>query len=130
MGIFVDASYLVAAWDPRDPWHDQAIQLRTNVDDHRPLHIHALAVGEVIASLGPRLGGTLVRQAYESMMDDMVVHYPMAGDLDEAMELVVRHDGSLSLSDAYAVRTVEHEGLHGIVSFDDDFDATGVERLH
>jgi predicted nucleic acid-binding protein len=128
-GLFVDASYLVALADPQDPWNDDAKALREEVEGGRPLHIHDLAVAEVVACVGPRRGGTVARGVYESIRDDMILHVPTGEDLDEAMDRVVRYDGAISLSDAYALQVVEAEDLDGVASFDDDFDQVGVERV-
>lgn len=130
MPVFIDASFMTALADPRDPWHPAVQALKPEVDARRPFHVHALAVAEVVANIGSRRGGTAARHAYEAMRDDMVLHLPTAEDLDESMELIVRFDGGLSLSDAYALLVVEREGLDAIVSFDDDFDKAGVERIH
>lgn len=129
MALFLDASYCIALADPNDPWNEAAKALRDEVDAGRPLHTHALAVAEVVAAIGPRRGGKGAQQAYESLVDDVVVHFPEPGDFDRSMVTVRRFDGQLSLSDAYALLVVEREGLDGIVSFDDDFDKAGVRRL-
>lgn len=130
MGVFIDASFMIALADARDPWHKAVQALKPEVEARRPFHVHALAVAEVIANIGSRMGGTAARQAYEAMRDDMVLHLPTDADLDESMETVVRFDGGLSLSDAYALLVMEQEQLDAIVSFDDDFDKAGVERIH
>lgn len=129
MAVFVDSSFLIALADPRDPWHEAARALHDDIERRRPLHIHALAVAEVVAAVGSRRGGKVAHQAYEAMRDDMTLHIPAESDLDLAMDLVVRYDGGLSLSDAYAVLLIQREEWDGVVSFDDDFDKAGLRRL-
>lgn len=126
--LFLDASYIIALADPQDPWHDAAKGL-VDLVESRQAHTHALALAEAIAAVGSRLGGRVAREIYEAVHDDTRLHLPSQDDLDRSMVLVVRYDGTLSLSDAYALLVVEREGLDGIVSFDDDFDKAGVRRL-
>ncbi|HEX9708680.1 MAG TPA: PIN domain-containing protein [Candidatus Thermoplasmatota archaeon] len=126
---FVDASFFVALMDARDLWHEAARRAAPRLMRKSPWRTHTLALGEVIAVIGSRAGGRAARDAYDAIRDTTDVWAPTVAELDAAMPLVVRFDGSLSLSDALFVHAMEGEPHATILSFDDDFDKAGVRRL-
>ncbi len=125
----VDASFLVGLLDADDPWHDRAREHAATLLERRPWRIHALALAEVVAIIGSRYGGTEAREAYWMVEDTMELHLPDHHDLDDAMDLVVHYDGSLSLSDTLTLHLMREHGDQVVLSFDSDFDKAGVERL-
>ena len=127
MATHVDASWLIALANQRDQWHAQAKALVPYLAARRPFHIHALAVGEVIAAVGSAGGGKAAMQAYHTIRDNAVVHCPDREGMDAAMQVVLKHDGTVSLSDALFVVLMGKDDE--IVSFDADFDKAGVKRV-
>lgn len=129
MRVFADTTFFVALMDDQDQWHAQALALLDYAEKRMPLHVHALAVGEVIAIIGTHRGGKPAREAYAMLKDTTQIHTPTLDDLDAAMEHVLRYDGTLSLSDALYLHFMNRDGAQQIISFDDDFDGKGVERI-
>lgn len=129
MAVFIDASFAIALADPKDQWHAAAKRALPAVRKAGALHTHVLAVAEVVAVIASAHGGTRARDAFEAMVDDHVVHYPTPEDVQASMRRVVRFDGALSLSDAYALQVMEAHGLRAIASFDAGFDGKGVVRI-
>lgn len=127
--VFVDASFLVALLHERDQHHVEAKAFAPSVARQAPWRTHALALGEVVAVLGPRTGGKKARDAYEGIRDTMDVRVPTLQDLDDAMVHVLRHDGKLSLSDGLFVLYARRDGDRKILSFDADFDKAGLDRF-
>lgn len=126
---YVDASFLVALLEENDQWHDAAKRAAPRLMRLRPWRTHVLALGEVIAVIGSRAGGKSARDAYDGIRDTVEVWAPAVAELDAAMPIVVRFDGSLSLSDALFVNAARDEADAAILSFDADFDKTGLRRL-
>lgn len=126
---FADASFLVALMDQGDQWHPRAQNAAPSLMRAVPWRTHALALGEVVAVIGSRRGGKAARMAYEMVRDTTELTMPTLSDLDEAMAHVVRHDGALSLSDALFVHYAARHDDATILSFDADFDKTGLRRL-
>lgn len=129
MTVFADTTFFVALMDDQDQWHKKAAALLDYAEKRMPLHVHALAVGEVIAIIGSHRGGKAAREAYAMLKDTTQIHTPSIEDLDAGMEHVLRYDGTLSLSDALYLHFMERDGVKSIISFDDDFDGKGVERV-
>lgn len=129
MAVFADTTFFVALMDEDDRWHEAAKALLRFAEKRTPLHVHALAVGEVVAVVGSHQGGKAAREAYTMLKDTTHVHVPTVEDLDAAMEHVLRYDGTLSLSDALYLHLMAREGARQIISFDRDFDGKGVERV-
>lgn len=127
MTTFLDASYLVALGHSRDQWHDAAVVISRRLARTRDIQIHVLALGETIALVGRLLGGRAARVMYDAVLDQAALRIPTAEELDAAMQLVVKHDGKLSLSDALFVHYMK--AGDAIASFDADFDRAGVKRI-
>lgn len=129
MAVFLDASYIIGLLDSKDQWHAAAVGLQRSLGKARPT-THSLVVAEAVSVVGPRRGGKLAKQVYDTLWEACDVVEPTRSDLDEAMGTVVKFDGGLSLSDALAVVVAKKKRLRAIVSFDSDFDGKGVPRLH
>lgn len=127
--MLVDASFLVALANDKDQWHDAAARAAPAARAAAPWRTHALALGEVVAVLGPRVGGRATRDVYEAIRDTVEVALPTLEDLDAAMAHVLRHDGGLSLSDALFVVFAARAGDDRILSFDSGFDQAGLRRI-
>lgn len=129
MALFVDASFFIALLDPHDQWHEAAKALVPYVERNGPLVTHLLALGEVIAVVGSARGGKAAREASEVLYDTTEIRYPSARDVERAMELVVRYDGTVSLSDGLLLAYAGLDSRRRVVSFDAGFDQKGFERL-
>lgn len=129
MALFVDASYFIALLDPDDQWHEAAKALLPYLERNGPLVTHLLALGEVIAVVGSARGGKAAREASEILSDATEIRYPSPRDVERAMDLVVRYDGTVSLSDGLLLGYASLDPRRRVVSFDAGFDQKGFERV-
>jgi predicted nucleic acid-binding protein len=126
MPYWADASYLIGLSDPKDQWHSVALGIHDRIGRKNPLRIHALAVAEVVTRLTKTVGVGKAEEAYFVIKDTMEIHYPFEQDLDDAMDIVVKYEGRLSLSDSLFVHLMEKKDI--VLSFDSGFDGK-VRRL-
>jgi len=127
MKLFADASYFIALAKRDDKDHAAALGIARRAHRHRII-THSLALGEIVALVGPHLGGRRAREVYDAIRDSAEVMVPTLDEMDEAMSIVLRHDGRLSLSDALLVLAAKPNG-DAVLSFDADFDRAGVKRV-
>ena len=128
--ILVDSSFFIALVDQKDQWHAAAKSLLPIMAGETVL-IFDLIVAESITIIGRRSGGKAGEQLYHYFMDncDLV-------DTDEkmligAMQVFLRFDGILSVSDAVSVFIMKKRSIDRICSFDSDFDKVeGIVRVH
>lgn len=126
MPYWADSGYLIGLLDPKDPWHADANTVHAKLSSKNTLHIHPLAIAEVTNRIAKTVGVASAEAAYTMIRDDLETHFPDAQDLDDAMDLVVRYDGDLSLSDALFVHLMGSKDI--VLSFDQGFDGK-VRRL-
>lgn len=127
--MFVDSSYWVGLADSKDQWHERALALRGRVPA-RP-SILDLALAEAVTIVGSRRGGKPARDLFRYFCDSCRIVYVDPELLDRCMDLVVAHDGRLSVTDSATVEAMVRDGEHDILSFDSDFDAVpGIARTH
>ncbi|HLE98200.1 MAG TPA: hypothetical protein VI997_12580 [Candidatus Thermoplasmatota archaeon] len=126
MPYWADATYLIGLMDGKDQWHAQARELHERVGRRNTLRIHALAVAEVVTRLAATVGYEKAQDAYFVIRDSMDLRFPGEQDLDDAMDLVVRFEGELSLSDSLFVHWMAPRDI--VLSFDAGFDGK-VKRL-
>ena len=127
--MFVDSSFWVALADRKDPWHDRAVALRSEIRGN-PV-VPDLAASESLTVVGSRLGGKAARELYGHFLDSCTLRFLDKELLDEAMQLHLAHDGRLSVPDCATVEGMIRAGERVIVSFDRDLDAVrALRRIH
>lgn len=127
--MFVDASYWVGLADSKDQWHARALALRGRVPA-RP-SILDLALAEAVTIVGSRRGGKPARELFRYFCDSCRIVYVDAELIDRSMDLVVAHDGRLSVTDSATIEAMTRDGERSVLSFDSDFDKVpGVNRVH
>ncbi len=127
--ILVDSSVWIALADAKDQWHKPAQQLTPRLESEDIL-VTELIVAEAVTVIGRRGGGKEGMQMYHYFSDNCEIVYGDEQRIRGAMEVFLRHDGVLSLSDAFSVSSMKERGIAVIASFDSDFDKVdGVERV-
>lgn len=129
MAFLLDASFVIALLDPKDQWHKAAKAAWPMVAKDPVRLVHTFTIMESVNTVAPRRGGKLAQIVYDTLWDECQVVEPDRRMLDDAMDVVLRFDGGLSLSDALSVHVVQSRRLKAIVSFDRDFDAAGIARV-
>ncbi|MCX6693820.1 MAG: PIN domain-containing protein [Methanomicrobiales archaeon] len=119
--ILVDSSVFIGLADRKDQWHENALGLLPRLKEER-IVISDLIIAEVLTIIGRRSGGKVAKDLYCFFMDSCEV-YPLDRDArGGAVDLFIRFDGTLSLSDSLSLWIMEQKGISSIYSFDADFD--------
>jgi len=130
MMIFVDSSFFIALVDRNDQWHPAAKLLLPILADETIL-ISDLIVAESVTIIGRRSGGRTGQQLYHYFMDNCDLVVADEKMLRGSMQVFLRFDGTLSVSDAVSVFIMKQKNIARIISFDSDFDKIeGIVRVH
>ena len=128
--ILVDSSFFIALVDRRDQWHAAAKSLLPVLASETIL-ISDLIVAESITIIGRRSGGKAGEQLYHYFMDNCDLVVTDEKMLNGGMQVFLRFDGTLSVSDAVSVFIMKKRSIDRICSFDSDFDKVeGIVRVH
>ena len=128
--IFGDSSFFIALVDRKDQWHRAAKALLPVLAGETIL-ISDLIIAESVTIIGRRSGGKAGEQLYHYFMDNCERVGTDEKMLNGSMQVFLRYDGTLSVSDAVSVFIMKRENINHIVSFDADFDKVGgIVRLH
>ena len=84
--------------------------------------ISDLIIAESVSMIGRRSGGKAGEQLYNYFMDDCTVVFTDEKIIRGSMEVFLRYDGTLSVSDAVSVYIMKKRNIDKIISFDSDFD--------
>ena len=127
--ILVDSSFFIALVDRKDQWHAQA-------KNHLPslagetIIISDLILAEAVTIIGRRSGGKAGELLYHYFIDNCEIVFADEQILKRGMEVFLRYDGTLSVSDAVSVAVMEMKKINRILSFDSDFDKVdGIVRV-
>lgn len=128
--IFGDSSFFIALVDRKDQWHPAAKALLPVLADETFL-ISDLIIAESVTIIGRRSGGKAGEQLYHYFMDNCERVGTDEKMLNGSMQVFLRYDGTLSVSDSLSVFIMKREKINRIISFDADFDKVGgIVRLH
>lgn len=129
--IFLDSSFIIAAADQDDQFHERAKELVPEPKQEKLLS--ELIISESITGVGSRLGSKLAMVVFENLLHDpsIKVIYTNRRLLERAIQIYVKYDGKLSLADSVSLRIMYDNKIKEILSFDADFDGMeGVSRVH
>ena len=126
---FLDSTFIIALFVLNDQWHSQSLEVYEKINNHK-LIISKLVIAETITVLKNKLETKEILEIYRNLsrifhvVDDNL-------NYDDAMNIFVKYDASISFFDAMYVAISKREGIDYIVSFDSDFDKIdGIVRLH
>ena len=126
---FLDSTFIIALFVLNDQWHSQSLEVYEKIKNHK-LIISKLVIAETITVLKNKLETKEILEIYRNLsrifhvVDDNL-------NYDDAMNIFVKYDASISFFDAMYVAISKREGIDYIVSFDSDFDKIdGIVRLH
>jgi hypothetical protein len=126
---FADSSYFIAIADEKDQWHQRAKELAEK-EAHGRLTVTDLVISECVTAVGARGGGKAGIALYEYIIDNCEVVFTTKDILNDAMEVFLKYDGTLSVADAVSVAVMRSRNIKTILSFDSDFDKVkGITRL-
>lgn len=126
--IFVDSSYFIAIADKKDQWHEKAKELSKRAQNG--VLVTDLILSESVTAVGARGGGKAGVTLYEYISDNCEVVFMTKDMLEKAMDIFLKYDGTLSLTDAASILVMDLENVKIILSFDSDFDKIkGITRI-
>lgn len=126
---FLDTTFIVGLFVSNDQWHTQSLKVYEKIKNKK-LVISKLVIAEVITILKNKLETKDIYEIYMNLSKIFIVlednlHY------DEAMDIFIKYDSTISFFDAMYVAISKKEGINEIVSFDSDFDKIdGIIRIH
>lgn len=126
---FLDTTFIVGLFVSNDQWHTQSLKVYEKIKNKK-LVISKLVIAEVITILKNKLETKDIYEIYMNLSKIFIVlednlHY------DEAMDIFIKYDSTISFFDAMYVAISKKEGINEIVSFDSDFDKIdGMVRIH
>lgn len=126
---FLDTTFIVALFVSNDQWHNQSLYVYEKIKNEK-LVISKLVIAEVITILKNKLKTKEISEIYMNLSKIFIV---VEDNLtyDEAMDIFIKYDSTISFFDAMYVAISEKEGINKIVSFDRDFDKIdGMVRIH
>jgi len=128
--ILVDSSVFIGLADNRDQWHAAAKKIIPHISKSTRV-ISGLILAEAVTAIGRRGGGKAAERLYHYLIDSCEIVIMDEKILQEAMQVFVKYDGTLSVSDAVSVHIMELKNIRKIASFDSDFDKVdGIVRIH
>ena len=128
--IFVDSSFWIAVYYPRDAWHAEAVELLRA--GPRDLVTSNHVRGETWTFLRRRLGHALGRQFLDRLDATRTTRVAFVPENlePEALEWLKQHDErSYSFVDATSFALMRSLGISQAFAFDGDFAAAGFEEL-
>ncbi len=126
--IFVDASYLIALIVEKDQWHNDAVKLLEKLKSEDKIITEAMII-ESLNLIGSCHGGKVGYLTFKYVKDNFTI-FKSDTLLEESLRYYLKFDGTLSLADCTAIHTMKENGIHEILSFDDDFDKVdGIIRV-
>ncbi|WP_409200162.1 type II toxin-antitoxin system VapC family toxin [Methanobrevibacter sp. DSM 116169] len=127
----IDSSYIIALINTKDKNNKRAITLYNEIEKHDEKIIPLLMLSEAITSISSRMGGTVSNKLYKTLIKEFEIYYPTKLDVENAMDCVLKYDGTLSLADSLAIYIMKKNKINNIYSFDSDFDKVkGIIRIH
>ena len=129
MMYFLDTTFIVALFVSNDDWHQQAVDVFQEIKNQQ-LTISKLVIAETITVLKNKLKTKDILEIYRNIPNFFNI-VDDSGMYDEAMNIFVKYDSTISFFDAMYVTVMEKEEITKIVSFDSDFDKIDkIARIH
>jgi uncharacterized protein len=129
--VFVDTSFLVAAINPRDDRHDDAVALMPALDSGGLLTTNHV-VGESWTLAGRRYGRHMAVGLIQALRGNprySILHARPEIE-DRAFDWLLRHDErEYSFVDAVSFEVMREHGIEEALAFDADFEAAGFRTL-
>lgn len=127
--IFIDSSYLIAIALKTDQWNKKALKIAKKLEN-KNLILSKLILSETITLIGKIAGGKSAKIFYNYIKQNYRIYDDKLSLYDEAIEIHLMYDGTLSFADAVSVEIMKKLNINKIVSFDSDFDKVNeIQRI-
>lgn len=120
MAVFLDTNFIVGLFVDNDTWHENAEKLYYKYEKEE-MYLSKLVIAEAITLMKLHLEAKEIREIYYNLP----YYFKIVDDsnyYDEAMELFVKYDGTISFFDAMYMTIMKNNKIYEIISFDNDFD--------
>ena len=129
MMYFLDTTFIVALFVSNDDWHPHALDIFQEIKI-KQLTRSKLFSTVTITVLKNKLKTKDILEIYRNIPNFFNI-VDDSGMYDEAMNIFVKYDSTISFFDAMYVTVMEKEEITKIVSFDSDFDKIDkIARIH
>lgn len=129
--VFVDTSFFVAALNPRDDRHADAVALLPIMESGDLVTTNHV-VGESWTVTGRRYGRHMAVSLIRALRGNprySILHARREAE-DRAFDWLLRHDErEYSFVDAVSFEVMRERGIEDALAFDDDFEAAGFRTL-
>ncbi|KZX15802.1 tRNA(fMet)-specific endonuclease VapC [Methanobrevibacter cuticularis] len=127
--IFIDTSYIVALFVPKDQYHEQAKKVLPMIDKKEKIMCQSV-INETIALINKKAGVDASKRVYKAILDNFTVITEDMELYNDSMDTLIKYH-KLSLTDSIIVNLMKKDNIIEIASFDDDFDrVNGIVRIH
>ena len=134
MAVFVDAVYWIAFADPRDQWHEQAMEARARLPEDERLITTQEILTEFLADMSNK-GAYYRQRAVESIRAIYadpyieVLNQSRQTFFDGLSRYARRLDKAYSLQDCVSMNVMERMGIDGALTNDRHFEQEGFRLL-
>lgn len=129
--VFVDTSFFIAALNPRDEDHAEAIAMRSLMRAGNLVTTNHV-IGESWTFAGRRFGHHVAAALLRALRTGARYHaVHVAPETEErALDWLLRHDErEYSFVDATSFAIMREKGIEEVLTFDGDFEAVGFRAL-
>jgi len=129
--VFVDTSFLIAALNPRDAHHGDALAITPALDRGSVVTTNHV-VGESWTFAGRRFGHSVAVNLVDALRagSRYTIHHVGQETEQRALDWLKRHDErEYSFVDATSFETMRELRIEAVLAFDADFEAAGFRTL-
>lgn len=126
--VFVDTFYWIARINPRDQWHQKAVELSASLNDAEFITTEAVLVEllNYFSEYGPEMRKAVVRIVRQIVGDPTVSVFAHAHDFDDGLALFrARLDKGYSMTDCISMSTMRRVGVTEALTHDRHFAQEG-----
>jgi predicted nucleic acid-binding protein len=127
--IFIDTSFIVALFIPKEKHHEQAKKILQTIDKKEKIICQSV-ITETIALINKKAGVEASKRVYKAMLDYFTIIPENIELYNESMNILIKYH-KLSLTDSIIVNLMKKDNIAEIASFDEDFNRIdGIVRIY
>ena len=127
--IFIDTSFIVALFIPKEKHHERAKKILPMIDKKEKVICQSV-INETIALVNKKAGVEASKQVYKVMLDYFTIITENMELYNDSMNILIKYH-KLSLTDSIIINLMKRNNIYEVVSFDEDFDrVNGIVRIY
>ena len=126
--VFVDTFYWIARINPRDQWHQKAVELSASLDDATLVTSEAVLIEllNYFSEYGPEMREAVARIVHQIVGDPSITTLPSNEYFDESLALFeARLDKGYSMTDCISMNTMRWVKATEVLTHDRHFAQEG-----